>query len=121
MTGRASTLRGIISLKAGHGTTRAVARRLRPEHGNTDPATTYVLLFDPVFVLIVTQATTTTRHEPGWTGIGPALLAFLVVRPIDLAFSWLTNMVRPVGAMTRTRVTRGTRPMVPASRVGMAG
>jgi low temperature requirement protein LtrA len=72
---------------------------------STGQVTVTELFFDLVFVFVVTQATHEVEAHPGWAGLGHALLPLVVVWWMFLAFTWLTNAVRPDAAVTRMLLT----------------
>ncbi|MFC9755245.1 low temperature requirement protein A [Streptomyces sp. NPDC056921] len=72
----------------------ARSRRLRTRAA-TGQVTTIELFFDLVFVFVITQVTHHIEAHPGWEGLLQALLPLAVVWWMFLAFSWLTNAVRP--------------------------
>jgi low temperature requirement protein LtrA len=58
---------------------------------------TLELFFDLVFVFTITQLTTLIVHEPGWRGVGQAVLALVVIWWMYGGYAWLTNHIGVAG------------------------
>jgi low temperature requirement protein LtrA len=68
---------------------------------------TLELFFDLVFVFTITQLTTLIVHEPGWRGIGQALLAMVVIWWMYGGYAWLTNHIELAGLPRRMLLLGG--------------
>src|SRR5207237_1011778 len=73
------------------------------------------LFFDLVFVFAITQVTTLLAEQPGWSGLGEAVLVLGALWWAWSAYAWLTNTVEAEAGAPRVVLMSAMAAMLIAS------